>query len=188
MRKRRFVRGVVIAAVVGWSASAGAWLATPTPQRVPVDGVKAAGVPRSYGAPRVGMRHEGVDIFAARGTPVRAGVDGVIASVSTLRLGGKTVRVVGADAAVHYYAHLDAWAPGIAPGQRVAPDTLLGFVGDTGNAKGTPPHLHYETRPAALLFLPADPMCTLERPKEGRALCSLRRPLASWEQRTRGGG
>lgn len=59
------------------------------------------------------------------------------------RLGGLTVSVFGPGARTYYYAHLDAYAPELAVGDRVAPGTVLGFAGNTGNAKTTPPHLHF---------------------------------------------
>jgi peptidoglycan LD-endopeptidase LytH len=58
-------------------------------------------------------------------------------------LGGQTVSVIGAGGRVYYYAHLDSYAPGIAEGDYVTPKTVLGYLGTTGNAAGTPPHLHF---------------------------------------------
>ena len=58
-------------------------------------------------------------------------------------LGGKQVWVTGPAMERHYYAHLDGWAEGLATGQVVWPGDTLGYVGDSGNARGTPPHLHY---------------------------------------------
>ena len=62
--------------------------------------------------------------------------------VSTNRLGGQVVWVLGPGGQRHYYAHLDRYAD-IVDGQRVRPGSVLGYVGNTGNAAGTPPHLHY---------------------------------------------
>lgn len=70
---------------------------------------------------------------------------------------GKVVFVLGRGAMLAFYAHLDAWAPGLHVGQWVREGDLLGVVDDTGNARGTVPHLHFETRPAATLFAPVDP-------------------------------
>jgi murein DD-endopeptidase MepM/ murein hydrolase activator NlpD len=84
-----------------------------------------------------------VDIFAARGTPVRAATEGVVLSVRDRGLGGKQVWLLGPAGQRHYYAHLDGWAPGLAAGDVIRTGQVLGIVGDTGNAKGTPPHLHY---------------------------------------------
>ena len=119
---------------------------------------------RLSGAPRgTDRRHEGVDIFAPRGTPVLASTEGVVTRVGTNRLGGKVVWVVGPDGHRHYYSHLDEQAE-LSVGQRVAVGTPLGTVGTTGNARGTPPHLHYGVYgrggaydPLPLLRAPARP-------------------------------
>jgi murein DD-endopeptidase MepM/ murein hydrolase activator NlpD len=125
---------------------------------VPVEGVKAASLSGSFGDPRSGGRsHEGIDIFAPRGTPVVAATEGEVARVGRDRLGGNVVWVAGAGARLYYYAHLDRFADGIAPGDAVRPGTVLGYVGTTGNARGTPPHLHFGVYPAALGFRAIDP-------------------------------
>ena len=87
--------------------------------------------------------HEGQDIFASRGTPIYSSTSGYIYNVAEDNLGGHTVSVIGAGGRVYYYAHLDSYAPGIAEGDRVTPRTILGYVGSSGNAAGTPPHLHF---------------------------------------------
>ncbi len=111
---------------------------------MPVAGVEARRVADTFGAPRgKDRRHEGVDIFAARGTPVLSATRGVIASVREGGLGGRQVWVYGPAGQRHYYAHLDDWAPGIAEGDVLHEGSALGTVGNTGNARGTPPHLHY---------------------------------------------
>ena len=100
-----------------------------------------------FGAPRVGHKHEGIDIFADRGTPVRATVDGVLRDVKDTVIGGKIVYVTSVDGTYYYYAHLDRWAAGIADGQHVMAGEILGFLGRTGDAEETPPHLHFEIHP-----------------------------------------
>lgn len=111
---------------------------------VPVEGVRADRISDTWGAERSsGRSHQGVDIFAERGTPVLSGTRGVVARIGNRGLGGKQVWVVGPGGERHYYAHLDDWASGLHVWQRVQPGDLLGFVGNTGNARGTPPHLHY---------------------------------------------
>ena len=112
---------------------------------VPVDGVAARRIADTWGAARDGgaRGHEGVDIFAPRGTPVRSATLGIVAAIRDGGLGGKQVWVLGPARERHYYAHLDDWAPGLGVGDVVRPGALLGFVGDSGNAQGTPPHLHY---------------------------------------------
>ena len=69
--------------------------------------------------------------------------EGYIVRIGENTLGGQTVSVLGAGGRVYYYAHLDAYAPNIATGEHVTTETTLGYVGATGNAAGTPPHLHF---------------------------------------------
>lgn len=132
----------------------------PAERIVPVAGVRAKDLRSTWGAPRSGGRsHRGVDIFAPKGTPVVSAVAGVVWRVGTNTLGGRVVWVVGEGPAAYYYAHLDAWAPGLRSGQRVEPGTLLGTVGQTGNARTTPPHLHFAVhRIAPLGVLGVDPV------------------------------
>ena len=97
----------------------------------------------TWGAARSeGRRHEGIDIFAARNTPIRATVGGVVSGLREDRLGGRTVTVTGPGGYHHYYAHLQRY-PDLKAGQWIAAGTTVGYVGDSGNARGTPPHLHY---------------------------------------------
>ncbi len=85
-------------------------------------------------------KHEGVDVFATKGTPVTAVVQGRVSRVGTNNLGGKTVSIF-ADGYSYYYAHLDSQLAQV--GQRVRKGDTLGTVGNTGNAITTPPHLHF---------------------------------------------
>lgn len=106
----------------------------------------------SWGFPRmVGTEdehgHEGIDIFAPRGTPLVAAERGVIDRLGVGRLGGLKFWLRGESGSDWYYAHLDSFAPGLANGQVVEVGELLGYVGDTGNAVGTPPHLHLQLHP-----------------------------------------
>ncbi|MFN2431555.1 MAG: M23 family metallopeptidase, partial [Gemmatimonadota bacterium] len=110
---------------------------------VPVEGVESGDLYDSWEDPRSGGRvHQGVDIFAARETPVRSTTRGVVARQSENRLGGRTVTVIGPGGQRHYYAHLEAYAEAGA-GDWVEPGDVLGYVGTSGNAAGTSPHLHY---------------------------------------------
>jgi murein DD-endopeptidase MepM/ murein hydrolase activator NlpD len=97
-----------------------------------------------WGADRDGGRrkHEGIDIFANKGTPLVAISDGVIEFVGNDDLGGKTITFQPDDYAWEaYYAHLDKQY--VSNGQRVKKGQLIGTVGNTGNAKTTPSHLHF---------------------------------------------
>ena len=97
----------------------------------------------TWGAARSqGRSHEGIDIFAARGTPIRATTQGIVSKVGENTLGGRVVVVVGPGGAGHYYAHLEDYAD-ISPNDWVDAGDIIGYVGDSGNAKGTPPHVHY---------------------------------------------
>ena len=101
----------------------------------------------SWGFPRSGgRRHKGVDMFAARGTPVVAVVDGRI-KFSSNSLGGRSTHLYSDNGTVYYYTHLDAHPSGISSGQRVAKGTIVGYVGNSGNARYTSPHNHFEIRP-----------------------------------------
>ena len=111
---------------------------------MPVRGVNVAEVADTWGAERSGdRRHEGVDIFATRGTAVTSTTRGVVGAVREGGLGGRQVWVRGPGLENHYYAHLDGWAEHLSQGDVVLPGDVLGFVGDSGNARGTPTHLHY---------------------------------------------
>lgn len=107
----------------------------------PVSGLNSYNIQSFWGASRDGgkRRHEGVDIFAPKGTPVLAVASGV-ARATTNRLGGKVIWHRTDKGQNFYYAHLDSQA--ISRKQVKTGDTL-GFVGNTGNAKHTPPHLHF---------------------------------------------
>jgi murein DD-endopeptidase MepM/ murein hydrolase activator NlpD len=110
----------------------------------PVSGVDARAIRSGFGAPRDGGRreHHGVDIFAARGTPVVAASEAVVRRVATRGLGGKVVWLRDARLGYSlYYAHLDSQL--VRAGMRVAPGDTIGLVGNTGNAHSTPPHLHF---------------------------------------------
>ena len=87
-------------------------------------------------------RHEGIDIFAKRGTPVVAVADGFVSFTGDRGLGGKQVwQRLGLFGHSVYYAHLDKIA--VESGRRVRAGDTLGFVGNSGNASGTAPHLHF---------------------------------------------
>lgn len=102
----------------------------------------------SWGAPRSGGRtHEGVDMIAARGTPIAAIFSGVIQRATTSNLGGITIWLLSDAGDEFYYAHLDGYADGIATGVRVSEGEIIGYNGSTGNAPDYLPHLHFEYHP-----------------------------------------
>ncbi|MFC6592245.1 M23 family metallopeptidase [Deinococcus lacus] len=119
-----------------------ALLREPAPTALP-NPVPGAALTDTWGAARSGGRkHEGIDIFAKRGTPVRSATTGIVLHVGENPLGGRTVTVLGPAAQRHYYAHLDRYAD-LQEGQWVMAGDTLGYVGNSGNATSTPPHLHY---------------------------------------------
>ena len=132
----------------------------------PVEGVARRQIADTWGAPRSGgRRHRGVDILARRDTAVRSTTPGIVASVGTVALGGNAVSVVGPRLSLHYYAHLDHFGA-FKPGDKVQPGDVLGYVGDSGNAKGTPCHLHYGVY--RMLVWPTDPWPLLEDGERAR--------------------
>ena len=100
----------------------------------------------SWGAARSGGRsHKGTDIMNPMGNKVHAIVDGVISRQSTSSLGGISLYLRGDDGNVYYYAHLDSYAS--RTGQRVKAGELIAYNGQTGNARYTAPHVHFEVHP-----------------------------------------
>ena len=112
--------------------------------KFPVSGRTSTAVRSVFGDERDGGRrdHHGVDIFAPRDTPVLAASEGIVTSVGTNRLGGNVVWVWNPERRQsHYYAHLSRQA--VSLGGRVQAGQVIGYVGNTGNARTTPPHLHF---------------------------------------------
>jgi peptidoglycan LD-endopeptidase LytH len=119
----------------------------------PVNGVGMEAIQGVIGQPRGSSAnprsHQGIDIFAPQGANVFAATAGEIIKVGENGLGGMRVSVEDPQGNIHYYAHLSGFAEGIVarngdtPGTMVSSGALLGYVGTTGNAKGTNPHLHY---------------------------------------------
>ena len=97
-----------------------------------------------WGFPRSGGRsHAGTDVFAPRGTPVRAPASGRV-DIATGKIGGKQFRLTTSSGLRFYGSHMDAFG---ATGQ-VSGGTVIGYVGDSGNAKGSNPHVHFEVHPS----------------------------------------
>lgn len=106
----------------------------------------------SFGAPRMmgttfEHAHQGTDIMAPSGTPLLAAERGIITQMGSDVLGGTKIWVKGESGTYYYYAHLSAFAEGMVNGLVVEAGTVIGFVGDTGNARGGAPHLHFEIHP-----------------------------------------
>ncbi len=109
---------------------------------MPVEGVRVANVAATFGAPRGNRPHDGIDIFAPRGTPVRAAAPGFVYRIDDLSLGGLSVTIVGGGGVRYFYTHFDGVPAALVEGQYVDTETIIGFVGNSGNAATTPTHLH----------------------------------------------
>jgi len=97
----------------------------------------------TWGASRSsGRRHEGVDMLAGTGTPLVAAVSGSVQMKQTSH-GGNSIWLAGNDGNRYFYAHLSGFEGG---SRSVSQGEVIGYVGDTGNARGTP-HLHFEVHP-----------------------------------------
>ncbi|HEV8660588.1 MAG TPA: M23 family metallopeptidase [Thermoanaerobaculia bacterium] len=112
---------------------------------IPVAGVAPDRLKSNFYESRGGFRaHRAIDILAARGTPVRAAVDGTIRKLFTSRAGGITIYEFDRDEQkVYYYAHLDRYANTLHEGMTVSQGDVIGYVGTTGNAPANTPHLHF---------------------------------------------
>jgi len=141
---------------------------------MPLENVAKSGIADTWQAPRGdGRRHEGQDIFAPRGTPILSATNGYIYKIGENNLGGQTVSVISKGGRVYYYAHLDSYARNVHVGDRVSTRSVLGYVGTTGNAQGTPPHLHFgiytwtgPINPLPLLNDRTPPTATRTRPND----------------------
>jgi peptidoglycan LD-endopeptidase LytH len=118
----------------------------PRPLVMPVAGVNPSSIRDNFDEMRGGAtrRHDALDILAPRGTNVIAADDGTVKKLFTSVAGGLTVYEFDPDAQYcYYYAHLDAYAPGLHEGQLLHRGDLVGYVGTTGNAPKDTPHLHF---------------------------------------------
>jgi murein DD-endopeptidase MepM/ murein hydrolase activator NlpD len=141
-----------------------------------------------WGFPRApNRRHEGTDVFAPTGTPVLAPTDAVVVELDATDrfdgrrdLGGVTVTLEG-DRHRYYLAHLDAIEPALAVGDEVGAGTLVGWVGRSGNARTTPPHLHlgwYVDRVAVNPYVSLAVACREDRTPAGADASSTDVPTA----------
>lgn len=112
---------------------------------VPVEGIAYSQLSDTFDQPRGQERHhEALDIMAASGTPVRAAGDGKVAKLFNSKPGGITLyQFDPAEKYAYYYAHLDRYADGIKEGMQLKRGDLIGYVGATGNADPSAPHLHF---------------------------------------------
>jgi peptidoglycan LD-endopeptidase LytH len=119
--------------------------ASPEGLLLPVQGIAITDIQDTFGDPRGSERqHEALDIMAPTGTPVLAVADGTIEKLFTSDRGGLTIyQFEPSGQFSYYYAHLQAYAPGLAEGATVKRGDVLGTVGSTGNADPAAPHLHF---------------------------------------------
>lgn len=142
----------------------------------PVGGVDSMKLDDSFEAPRDGgaRKHNAIDIMAPRGTPILAVSDGRILRLTKSAKGGLTMYATDLeDRFVYYYAHLDRYHPKIYSGKPLLRGDTLGFVGTTGNAPETLPHLHFQVMrmPPDLKYWvgdPINPYPLLQKPAGGR--------------------
>lgn len=135
-RRRRLALAFALALLVS--------LPLPEHPRIPVLGATAKDWnPDSFWFEPWGVSgvHKGIDIFAAKETPVVAPTYGIVLFRGEIAIGGRVVAMLGPGLRIHYFAHLAR--TDVHPGWPVRAGDPIGAVGDTGNAKGKPPHLHY---------------------------------------------
>jgi murein DD-endopeptidase MepM/ murein hydrolase activator NlpD len=111
----------------------------------------------TFGAPRSDVSyHHGDDIFGQLGQPLLAVADGTIFSVGWNKIGGNRLWLLDEQGNQFYYAHLSAFSTAAVNGARVKAGQVVGFMGNTGDAEGTPYHLHFEIHPVSFLYLGYD--------------------------------
>lgn len=111
---------------------------------MPVQGIRRADLVDGYHERRGRRIHNALDIMAPRNTPVRAATSGTIAALNSSPAGGTSIWQYDTSGSFcYFYAHLARYAPGLRAGQTVARGDVLGFVGTTGNAPKSAPHLHF---------------------------------------------
>ena len=134
-----------------------------------------------FGSARDGgaRAHHGIDIAAPRGTPALAAADGWVLAASENELGGRIVRMRTESGLTLYYAHLDRHL--VRAGGRVVRGDPIGAIGDTGNARGTTPHLHFEVSDGDT---PLDPEAWIRRPRQPERVTADLVPLGGWSRTT----
>jgi murein DD-endopeptidase MepM/ murein hydrolase activator NlpD len=111
----------------------------------------------TFGAHRADVTyHHGDDIFGTLGQPLVACTDGIVFSVGFNKIGGNRLWIVDKAGNQFYYAHLSAFAINAVNGSHVKAGQVIGFMGNTGDAEGTPYHLHFEVHPVSFLYLGYD--------------------------------
>jgi murein DD-endopeptidase MepM/ murein hydrolase activator NlpD len=143
----------------------------------------------TFGAPRADVSwHHGDDIFAPLGSPILAVAEGALFSVGWNRIGGNRLWLRDREGNYFYYAHLAAFSTTAVNGAKVHAGDVIGFVGNTGDAAGTPYHLHFEIHPVGLLGLgydgAVDPTTYLRRWRHAGDLGGAAPAGIGWSART----
>jgi len=132
---------------------------------IPVEGIAANSLTDNFTdarGPNGSRVHEAIDIMAPTGTAILAAAPGTIAKLHRSGPGGNSIYVRSPDRLnIHYYAHLDRYAPGLSEGQSVHAGQNLGTVGSSGNADPSAPHLHFailETTSDSEWWEPSNPV------------------------------
>jgi peptidoglycan LD-endopeptidase LytH len=116
----------------------------------------------TFGAPRSGGRtHQGTDVMAPYGAEVYAYADGAVSRESSNAYGGITLYLLGANGVEYYYAHLSRYA--VPAGSRVRAGQLIAYNGQSGNARYTAPHVHFEVHPGGPGSTPVNPYPYVQR-------------------------
>ena len=134
--------------------------------------------------------HHGDDIFGELGQPIVAVADGTIFSVGWNKIGGNRLWLRDRQGNAFYYAHLSAFSTLVFNGAHVKAGQVIGFMGNTGDAEGTPTHLHFEVHPVSLLYLgydgAIDPTPFLDECEAARSGCRIPIP-PGWAPSVTGG-
>jgi hypothetical protein len=127
--------------------------------------------------------HQGNDLFADFGTPVVAVADGTIENVGSLPISGNRLWVYADGGDQFFYAHLASFAPAAVDDRHVEAGTVLGYIGNTGDAEPTPPHLHFEIHPNGGKAVDPNPFLVAWQKRAGASTDSAERPGALVEVR-----
>jgi murein DD-endopeptidase MepM/ murein hydrolase activator NlpD len=112
---------------------------------MPIAGLDPEELEDTFNEVHAGHKHEALDILAPKGTPVLAVAEGNVVKLFTSKAGGLTVyQFDDSQTYCYYYAHLDRYPPGLKENTLLRKGDVLGYVGSTGNASPTAPHLHFE--------------------------------------------
>jgi peptidoglycan LD-endopeptidase LytH len=131
----------VFGPVLSWALCA---LVVPRLMAPPISGLAPRDLQDTFNQMRGSARHEAIDIMEPRGTPVHAVVDGTIAKLFLSKPGGNTIYLFDDTGTFcYYYAHLDHYAEKLREGAHVSSGEVIGFVGSTGDADPSAPHLHF---------------------------------------------